>query len=363
MACRVEPVGHARIGKRNHRAEFPVARKRRHRAVGARASIDIFKRVEERIVQLHVPVGRVFRDFRLDDKRLVVGELEDRGPVGLLDQRAGHAHRLEHVEAHAFLHRVLQAEIHARLARGKLRHLLDPRVDIFGRRPRLGRHRIEAFDRQHGIDLVVPVVHPVTREHPARLGIDRCPVALVAVGPLRAEQDLEILARNDAEVVGVDFVVAGRLRHFVDRSRQRLLRGERQDLASAAISRNAVREIAADRRLDVDIVGIGLKRVDRVPQRRPVGMLRRGVEIHEIGIGQARHRLAVDIRAVGRILRPPGLREIVDRTLKVTQAMQQRRMGVVGHHAHRLWDRVRMASRPGGIAACRIAPCRGCRSA
>ena len=132
--------------------------------------------------------------------------------------------------------------------------------------------RIEAFDRQLRIDLVNPVIAAVTQEHPARFRVDRRPQPGVAPGPLGAEDNFEILAELKPEIAAIDLVVPGRLRHFVICARQRLAGGEGEDLAGPAIARDAIGEVAPNRRLDVDVVRIGLQRIDRVPQRRPVRM-------------------------------------------------------------------------------------------
>ncbi|MFD2135563.1 hypothetical protein ACFSLT_10760 [Novosphingobium resinovorum] len=55
-----------------------------------------------------------------------------------------------------------------------------------------------------------------------------------------------------------------------------------------------------------------------------------GVEVHEVGIGQARHGLAVDVGTVGRIVRPPGLRKVRDRAFEVGEIGQDGRFDVHG---------------------------------
>jgi hypothetical protein len=183
----------------------------------------------------------------------------------------------------------------------------------------LQRHGIKAFDGQYGINFMGPVVAAVSNHHPAGLRIDRCPLAGVANRLSGAEDHFKILTGFQSEVRAINLVVAAGLRHLVDRSRQRPLRRKAQYLAGAAITADAIGEVAANWRLQVDVVRIGLQRIHRIPQRCPVRVLGIGVKVCEIGVRQARHRLTKYVCAVRRIVWPPGVFQIGHRAFEFSQ--------------------------------------------
>ena len=293
--------------------------------------MDIFERVEQRVVELHVPIRRAIRDFGLDNQCFIFIELEVGRPISLFDQGPRHADRLEHVIADALHHPVLHLEILLGLARGELGHFLDALEDFLRAQSLLGRHLVEAFDRKHRDHFLGPIIEPVAGVHGAGLRVDRGPVAIVTCRTFRTENDLEVRTQFDADIVGIEFVVRVGHGRIVIGARKRGLRREAQDLAGAAIAGDPVGQVSADRRLDIDIVGIGLQCEHRIPQRRPVGVFGVGVEIHEIRIAQAGHRLAIDVRAIFTIVRVPGVLQVRHCAFEIGEIGQDRRRDLGGH--------------------------------
>ena len=171
-----------------------------------------------------------------------------------------------------------------------------------------------------------------------RIGLrrKRGEVAGVALGPLGAEDDLEFAVGTDREALVVEGLDVVHRTEAVDEAGKALLGGEQQPVACAPVARDPVGQVPAQRRIEIDRVGIGLLQVNRVPQRRPVRVLRIGMEHREVRVGQVHHDLAEDIRLVARIIGPPGLGQLVHRIAQRLEIAHQLVGGLVeipGRHS------------------------------
>ncbi len=160
---------------------------------------------------------------------------------------------------------------------------------------------------------------------------DGGPVTIVPGGALGAEDQFEIVVVVEVDIVVVQVVVPADLGDVLHHAGHAALGGEVQNLDGAPVTAHPVAEIAADGAVEVDIVRVGLQGVDRIPQRRPVRVLRGGVEIREVTVGKTAQDLAVDVRPILRVVRAPGVGDFVRRLLEVRQVVEDIGAEVVIH--------------------------------
>src|SRR5215472_5485191 len=159
------------------------------------------------------------RHVRLDDQHFAVIQLEHRRPIDLLGQAAARISPVdEDIGADFGLHFVLQVEEHLVVAQRQALHLADALDDLLRLEAGLRPHRFEAFDGELRVTLLLPVHHAVAQDHGSGLRRDFGPVAGMACGTLRAEDNLEIAIRTDLKTAVVEVPCEAHLRPVVNRA-------------------------------------------------------------------------------------------------------------------------------------------------
>src|SRR5580704_17897030 len=108
-------------------------------------------------------------------------------------------------------------------------------------------------------------------------------------GAFGTQYQVDLPIFSDGQTAMIEVLCMGYRGHIVDQSWPTLLHGEGQQCAGPTVPAYAVREISANRGVQVNVVGIRLVGVDRIPQRSPIRMLRIRVKVYEIGIREIHH--------------------------------------------------------------------------